>query len=397
MDEATHPGRYEVTVNELLLAFSWASSDLTLTSRQRNDVAMAVYAAWQAVEEHGQWPGAPARPHRPKLRVVGAPEPRSDRELLEELQGSVRELMANVAAPESTMLTRQHGAFLPTPTARTPAKTDREMIEAYVTSMRRRNLSPRTIEVRERFFHLFLRAMRCGFAKVTKEKIETWLDSGRKGPAIGPRARRWRLSTLDVFYRWACEEGLLDENPAAKIAKPRVPTGLPRPIPIADLRLALGQADPQMRCWLLLGAFEGLRCMEIAGLDREDVLEAEGQLRVEYGKGGKKRLLPLHPDVLAALQALPMRPTGSLFRRARCLDRVPAYYVSQHINAYLHSIGSASNAHSLRHFFATEVYRTNQDLLLTQKLLGHGTPAVTAVYAACDPASAAPTVNGLHL
>jgi integrase/recombinase XerC len=385
MDEATHPGRYEVTVEELLLAFSWASSDLTLTSRQRNDVAMAVYAAWQAVSEHGQWPDAPQRPHRPKLRIVGAPEPPSDRELLEELQGSVRALMANLAPPA------------PTPIARTPAKTDREIIDLYVTSMRRRNLSPATLEVRDRFLRQFLREMRCGFAKVTREKIETWLDSGRKGPAIGPRARRWRLSTLDVFYTWAVDEGLLAENPAGKIAKPRVAMSLPRPISDADLRLALEHADPRMRCWLLLGAFEGLRCMEIAGLDREDVLEDVGQLRVEHAKGAKKRVLPLHPDVLAALQALPMPPTGALFRRPQCLDRCPPYHVSQRINAYLHSLGITSNAHALRHAFATKVYRADQDLLLTQKLMGHSTPAVTAVYAACDPASAAPTINGLHL
>jgi integrase len=67
------------------------------------------------------------------------------------------------------------------------------------------------------------------------------------------------------------------------------------------------------------------------------------------------------------------------------------------INLYLHSLGIASNAHSLRHWFACHVYRTNQDLLLTQKLLGHSTPAVTAVYAASDPAAAAPTVHGLHV
>jgi integrase len=34
---------------------------------------------------------------------------------------------------------------------------------------------------------------------------------------------------------------------------------------------------------------------------------------------------------------------------------------------------------------------------MTQKLLGHSTPAVTAVYAAADPTKAAPTVNGLHI
>ena len=155
-------------------------------------------------------------------------------------------------------------------------KTDRELIDLYVLSMRRRYLSPRTIEVRDRFFRQFLREVRCGFAKVTRDKIETWLDSGRKGPAIGARARRWRLSTLDCFYRWAVEEGFLTDNPAAKIAKPRVPVGMRRPMRDADLRLALEKATPEMRAWLLLGAYEGLRCCEIAGLDREDVLDDVG-------------------------------------------------------------------------------------------------------------------------
>jgi integrase/recombinase XerC len=391
MDQATHPGRYEVTVEELLLAFSWASSDLTLTSRQRNDVAMAVYAAWRAVEEHGQWPDAPARPHRPKLRLVESQDATpTDRELLEELQGSVRTLMANMAPePKSDSV-----SDLPL----RPRKTDREIIDLYVLAMRRRNLAPTTIEVRDRFFRQFLRAMGCGFAKVTREKIERWLDSGRKGPMLGARARRWRLSTLDVFYRWAVDEGLLQDNPAAKIAKPKLPQAMPRPMRDADLVLALEKATPEMRCWLLLGAYEGLRCCEIAGLDREDVLEDVGQLRVTQGKGGKERMLPLHPDVLAALQALPMRPTGALFRRPRCLDRCPPYVVSQRISAYLVSIGlEHTGAHQLRHWFGVHTYRANADLLLVQKLLGHSSPGVTANYAAADPSHAAPTVAGLHV
>jgi integrase len=166
----------------------------------------------------------------------------------------------------------------------------------------------------------------------------------------------------------------------------------------ADLVLALEKATPEMRCWLLLGAYEGLRCCEIAGLNREDILEDVGQLRVTQGKGGKERMLPLHPDVLAALQALPMRPTGALFRRPRCLDRCPPYVVSQRISAYLVSIGlEHTGAHQLRHWFGVHTYRANADLLLVQKLLGHSSPGVTANYAAADPSHAAPTVNGLHI
>jgi site-specific recombinase XerD len=37
--------------------------------------------------------------------------------------------------------------------------------------------------------------------------------------------------------------------------------------------------------------------------------------------------------------------------------------------------------HQLRHTFATRVYETTGDLLITQQLLGHASPATTAIYA----------------
>ena len=64
---------------------------------------------------------------------------------------------------------------------------------------------------------------------------------------------------------------------------------------------------------LSLAAYAGLRCQEIAGLDREDVLEAKGLLRVVKGKGGVERIVPLHPEALAALRCLPMPRSGALF------------------------------------------------------------------------------------
>jgi hypothetical protein len=55
-----------------------------------------------------------------------------------------------------------------------------------------------------------------------------------------------------------------------------------------------------MRAVLSLAAYQGLRCQEIAGIERDDVLEAKGLLRVVKGKGGHERILPLHPEALAA-------------------------------------------------------------------------------------------------
>ncbi len=74
---------------------------------------------------------------------------------------------------------------------------------------------------------------------------------------------------------------------------------------------------------------------------------------------------------------------------------LPPHRVSQSIGDYFREHGIDGSAHRLRHWFATNVYRQAGDIRLTQELLGHSSPAVTAVYAAFDPARAGPTVAAL--
>jgi integrase len=203
------------------------------------------------------------------------------------------------------------------------------------------------------------------------------------------------LSTLNSFYQWAAKNDLFpkqsdgrDFNPTRNIAKPRMHPRHPRPMADSDITTALTNADPLMTCWILLGALAGCRCQEIAGIEREDVYEDTGRLHIVHGKGDKERWVPLHPDILAALRELPMRTEGPLW------DETPAS-VSRKINAFLHSVGVKSTAHTLRHWFATASYRSSKDLRLVQELLGHSSPQTTAVYAAADQSQASGVVNGL--
>ncbi len=119
-------------------------------------------------------------------------------------------------------------------------------------------------------------------------------------------------------------------------------------VPNEDLARALGLADPQMRCFLLLGSL-GLKCMDIAILERNDVMEAEMLLRVTRRYGGTERTFPLHPEVLQALHALPMPPSGPVFQRSRGGRYLPKN-ISKQINRYLHGLGIESTADQLRHW-----------------------------------------------
>lgn len=270
---------------------------------------------------------------------------------------------------------------------------DAALIAEYEADQRFNNLLPGTIDVRHRYLHKFAREI--GFADATEQKIITWL-----GRDISSKTRNMWLSTLNTFYKWALrgdegrpifprnEDGT-DFNPAENIKKPRMHPRHPRPMPDGDITKAFTNADPLTKCWLMLGSYAGCRCMEIAGLTREDVREDTMTLRL-LGKGDKERWVPLHADVLLALQALPMPPSGPLW------DETPAS-VSRKGNRYLHDLNIESTMHTLRHWFATNTYRSCKDLRLTQELMGHSSPQTTAIYAAADQSAAAGVVGGLHV
>lgn len=213
----------------------------------------------------------------------------------------------------------------------------------------------------------------------TREQIETFLDQRR----IGPRTRYGWVSHLHAFYRWAISEELTDRDPTAGIIRPRLRRTLPRPAATADLLHALEVGSAKHRAWVLLAALQGLRCCEIAGLRREDVFEHEGLLRVVDGKGGAERIIPLHPEVLQALEAHGMGRTGWIFTRPKG-GPYNGTYVSVEFIAFLRAADTAAKPHMLRHWFGTHLYASTKDLRLVQEMLGHQSPTTTTIYVAFD-------------
>ena len=148
-----------------------------------------------------------------------------------------------------------------------------------------------------------------------------------------------------------------------------------------------------MRAWLVLAAWAGLRAMELAALRREDVHEHDDppMLVVRDGKGQKGRAVPLSRLVLDELAPiLDAHDSAHPWLFPSRLDHrrsVSAGTVSNLANEHLRSLGNPDTLHSLRHRFASELYRVTLDLRLCQEMLGHASPATTAIY---TPRSARP-------
>lgn len=219
-------------------------------------------------------------------------------------------------------------------------------------------------------------------------QIEEWWDA--LDVAAGSRVTY--AAHVASFYQWAVRERLRDDDPTVRLIRPRLRRRLPRPMRDDALRTALNVAVPPVSTWLLLGTLQGLRACEIATLCAEDL--SDDVLIVRDGKGGRQRILPLHPRVKVALTGLPR--SGFLFVN-RWGRPLPANTITQRTNRFLHSVGVPETMHQTRHRYGTAVYRMSKDLLLTQNLLGHADPSTTANYAKWDQSQAAAVVNRLDL
>ena len=110
----------------------------------------------------------------------------------------------------------------------------------------------------------------------------------------------------------------------------------------------------------------------------------------------RERAVPLSGFVITELHRARMPASGWVFRRmdGRAGPCTPGL-ISHYANIHLHECGIDATLHSLRHRYGTQIYRGTRDLRLTQDLLGHSSPVVTAGYAAYDRPSAHAAVDAL--
>jgi len=96
------------------------------------------------------------------------------------------------------------------------------------------------------------------------------------------------------------ENEVLAVDPMARMRRPHVAQGKPRPLTPAQVDLLLtasrGNRNANVGAWLTLGLYAGLRAHEIAKIRGEDVTEDTIYVR---GKGGVDAEIPTHPVVWA--------------------------------------------------------------------------------------------------
>jgi integrase/recombinase XerC len=257
--------------------------------------------------------------------------------------------------------------------------------------MRLRNLSPRYIEVRTITLRRVARQIGRDPLSATPETLRDW----QRKRDVTPATLYGEISHLIGYTQWAWDEGLIDHDPCALLVTPKLARRVPRPAVEAELLQAIATAPRRVRLMLVLAGFEGLRAIELARLDRADILDtASPPVMILRGKGSKERIVPLSAPVLSEIRRYQPGYTGPVFERG---DGQHGHNtggrISQIVSEYLREGQFTFTLHQARHRFATDVYRDTRDLRLVQELLGHSNPQTTAVYTAYAPRDAVDAVR----
>ena len=245
-------------------------------------------------------------------------------------------------------------------------------------------------------FFLWADANGCGSPSlVTRVLLRRYLaDCSNAGAARATVARR--AATLRSDFDYLRLRGIIAVDPASRLSAPRGGGRLPQVVSASDLNDLLENVpvggDDRTRALacrdlavleLLYGA--GLRVSELCGVRRGD-LNLKDRSVVVLGKGSKERRLPLHDQVIRALEqwlsvGLPLLSTET--------TSPDAVFVNQRGNALqprdVRRILDARSAvpihpHALRHSFATHLLDGGADLRVVQELLGHASLETTQIY-----------------
>ena len=223
----------------------------------------------------------------------------------------------------------------------------------------------------------------------------------RRAAEAGARTLGRNLAGIRSFLSHLERNGLANAAGARAVRSPKQPKSLPKPLAIDQALSVVGEAglfadEPWIaaRNTAVLGLLYGcgLRISEALALTPA-MIAGDPRTLIVKGKGGKTRMVPMLPAVLAGVKAYqtmcPFHAEADqpLFFGAKGGPLNPGIIQKEmaRLRAAL-SLPDTATPHALRHSFATHLLGSGGDLRSIQELLGHASLSTTQVYTGVDAA-----------
>ena len=229
--------------------------------------------------------------------------------------------------------------------------------------------------------------------KIGRKHIEAYLKT-LKRKNLSSKTMSRKLTSIKGFHQFLILEKETDDNVSITIEMPKIEKSLPDVLSIEDVVKIINQlqgSDPlTLRNIALLELIygSGLRVSELLNLQVSDVHLTAGYVRVT-GKGSKEREVPLGEVSVLALrkylssgrQQLVKMKTADLFlnMNGQKLSRQGFFKILKKL-AQEAGVSKEVSPHTLRHSFATHLLEAGVDLRTLQELLGHEDISTTQIY-----------------
>jgi len=206
------------------------------------------------------------------------------------------------------------------------------------------------------------------------------------------------LTFVKTFIEKMHAKGLLDANTLQYMELPSKGRALPKALfseseikKILSFTLQFGKRGYRDRVIMEVFYATGIRRTELKELDIDDVNLADGLLRVNQGKGGKERIVPISVRACEwiALYLTKIRPSfaniassGSTLFLANNGKQYKPGKLSEMVGRYVRLSGMKRGGacHLFRHATATIMLDNGAELRHVQEMLGHADISTTQIY-----------------
>ena len=270
-------------------------------------------------------------------------------------------------------------------------------VAKFLQSLRERNSSQHTIKAYKQDLGTFVRYIGSReWKQIDHITIRGFLSS-QYDKGLGKTSVARSLAAVRSLYRWLAQEGIVEQNPAALVATPKLPKKLPRVPTLEEMNSVLDGEMPEVASFpernrlmleLLYGC--GIRNSELVGINVDDIRPSAEAVLIR-GKGKKERYVPFGDAVKAALASyLPARQLVlSEFRKntpALLINQRGGRLTTRSVGRIIKKIAVAKglsadvHPHTLRHAFGTHMLEEGADLRAIQEMLGHERLSTTQRY-----------------
>ncbi len=126
---------------------------------------------------------------------------------------------------------------------------------------------------------------------VTPAHVAEWRDAS--AAKATPRTANNKLKIVRTLFQSAWRDGLIADNPAAKVEGLKAAQGNRRPFTLPELRALLRVAPQDWRGMILAGLYTGQRLKDIASLTWANLDIEAGEIRFVTSKTGRRQVIPI--------------------------------------------------------------------------------------------------------